>query len=81
MAASCNIQGSSAADGDLFCCLPQVPFEPGSLPSVSVVSDSPASWSGDLLAVAVTEDDLSSSGASWKQFLLMYVEADAQSKP
>eukprot|EP00775_Hariotina_reticulata_P007401 gene7401-7610_t len=40
----------------------KVPFEPELLPSVSVVSDSPAGWQGDLLAVAVTEDDLTSSG-------------------
>jgi hypothetical protein len=40
----------------------QVAFEPESLPSVSVVSDAPASWAGDLLAVAVTEEDLASSG-------------------
>jgi hypothetical protein len=40
----------------------QVVFEPESLPAVSVVPDAAASWAGDLLAVAVTEEDLSSSG-------------------
>ncbi|KAF6251830.1 cytosol aminopeptidase family, catalytic domain-containing protein [Scenedesmus sp. NREL 46B-D3] len=40
----------------------KVAFEPESLPSVSVVSDAPASWAGDLLAVAVAEEDLTSVG-------------------
>jgi hypothetical protein len=36
----------------------QVSFEPESLPSVRVSGDSPAAWKGELLAVAVTQDDL-----------------------
>jgi Tfp pilus tip-associated adhesin PilY1 len=46
----------------------QVVFEPESLPSVSVVPDAPASWAGDLLAVAVTEEDLTSSGEQQQQW-------------
>jgi hypothetical protein len=40
----------------------QVSLEPEGLPSITVVADSPSSWKGDLLAVAVTSDDLHTSG-------------------
>jgi hypothetical protein len=58
-----------SADSLLLLPLPllQVVFEPELLPSVSVVSDAPAAWAGDLLAVAVTEEDLSSSGEQQQQ--------------
>lgn len=38
-------------------------FEPESLPTVSVSGDAAAGWKGDLLAVAVTQDDLTTTGA------------------
>ncbi|WIA31378.1 hypothetical protein OEZ86_002277 [Tetradesmus obliquus] len=44
----------------------KVAFEPEALPAVSVVADAPGSWAGDLLAVAVTEEDLNSSGGDDK---------------
>jgi hypothetical protein len=40
----------------------QVSLEPEGLPTVTLVADSPSSWKGDLLAVAVTSDDLHTSG-------------------
>lgn len=45
----------------------QVSFEPESLPSVSVSGDSPTSWAGDLLAVAVTTDDINTTGGAVKK--------------
>jgi hypothetical protein len=41
----------------------KVAFEPEGLPTLGVSGAALTSWEGDLLAVAVTEDDLSSSGA------------------
>lgn len=40
----------------------KVSFEPESLPTVSVSADSAANWKGDLLAVAVTQEDLHTTG-------------------
>jgi hypothetical protein len=40
----------------------QVSFEPEKLPVVSVSPSTPEAWEGDLLLVAVTEEDVSVEG-------------------
>jgi hypothetical protein len=55
----------------------QVALEPAQLPSVSISTSKPLEWEGDLLVLAVTEEDLQVEGgerpattaASWHQLL------------
>jgi hypothetical protein len=58
-----NRKRSTAAASAAAAAAGQVSFEPESLPTVSVSADSAANWKGDLLAVAVTQEDLHTTGA------------------
>jgi hypothetical protein len=42
-----------------------VALEPAALPSVSIGTSKPLEWEGDLLVLAVTEEDLKVEGGKW----------------